>query len=64
MEKACKTGNLTAIRNLARFYEEGIGCQVDMARAIEYYQKAGDRVLHTSHQAIPRQSCLRSGHLL
>ena len=40
MEKASATGDLTAIRNLGRFYAEGIGCKVDKAKALELYQQA------------------------
>jgi TPR repeat protein len=40
VEKASQTGDLTAIRKLGRFYDDGIGCQVDQERAFALYQKA------------------------
>ena len=46
VEKACKTGDLTAIRNLARFYNEGIGCQIDKAKAYEVQRNIGPETLN------------------
>ncbi len=39
-KKAAKNGDLNAITRLGDFYSEGIGCNQNMQKAIEYYDKA------------------------
>ncbi len=42
-QKDAKQGNLTALWNLGKFYEEGLGVKQDSAAAMKWYRKAADK---------------------
>ncbi|TDQ06547.1 tetratricopeptide repeat protein [Pedobacter metabolipauper] len=40
--KACNNGHAEACNNLASFYEEGIGCELDLNKALELYKRSAE----------------------